>query len=308
MKKFLAVLLAVLMMVPMGTVAMAADTYTGPIVTVPDEFGYLTMGVGETLTIELEVLIPDKEYHVEWRSSNEEVATVDQNGKVTAHAPGRVTITALHDGYAPSSEITVYDDETYVFLSRKNPGEISRYAWSINSDDSCWSNFTLQKLGPDEVVDVTSKNSNNIFFKDVRGNTNDPTEKKYYVYYQLTPAEYELDDLDKEIEDSIIVTMKSGRTYEFPFVWVLTAYPYLSATPAFPEEIVLSPGETTTIHYEVIDKQEWLESYEPNVTRLDDDVTLGEIVKDGNKFSVSVTCMGEYFITYIRGSADSTEK
>jgi hypothetical protein len=55
---------------------------------------YNLVGIGSTVQLTATVL-PEEAFNknVTWRSSNRRVATVDQNGLVTAHRPGRTTIT-----------------------------------------------------------------------------------------------------------------------------------------------------------------------------------------------------------------------
>lgn len=51
---------------------------------------------------------------ITWSSSNKTVATVDVNGKVTAVAPGKATITAQTENYTATCEVTVYEVESDV--------------------------------------------------------------------------------------------------------------------------------------------------------------------------------------------------
>ena len=67
---------------------------------IPDE-DKKTLEVGSSVDLNKELTeeLPDvKGTVVTWTSSNENIATVDQNGKVTIKAPGQVTITAKKDG------------------------------------------------------------------------------------------------------------------------------------------------------------------------------------------------------------------
>ena len=70
-----------------------------------------TLIEGETLTL-VAVVSPDNatDKTVIWSTSDDKVATVDENGKITAVAPGTVTITATaneKDGVSASCEVTV---------------------------------------------------------------------------------------------------------------------------------------------------------------------------------------------------------
>ena len=66
----------------------------------------LTVGDSETLTA---IVLPDNATNkdVTWASSNEDVATVDENGKVTAVKAGTAIITATAGGKKASCEVTV---------------------------------------------------------------------------------------------------------------------------------------------------------------------------------------------------------
>ncbi len=78
----------------------------------------VTMEIGETL--QLQILPIDEEdklpqYNMEWKSSNPKVATVDDNGLITAIATGETKITALittgEQEYSASCVITILGDE-----------------------------------------------------------------------------------------------------------------------------------------------------------------------------------------------------
>lgn len=67
-----------------------------------------TMFAGNSLVLIATVLPSDATYStVTWSSSNTNVATVDQTGKVTAVASGSVTITATADGISDTCSVTV---------------------------------------------------------------------------------------------------------------------------------------------------------------------------------------------------------
>lgn len=83
---------------------------------------------GETAQLTLTIKpdnYPNKD--VTWSSSNEEVATVDQNGKVTAVGQGTVSIKAMNDdsGVYGEQVITVYDNtpanyKVHVYVTNEN--------------------------------------------------------------------------------------------------------------------------------------------------------------------------------------------
>ena len=82
--------------------SVAASSVAKPKITVSAE------GDKKTLIVEETVQLTAKEGEtaltgVEWKSSNEAVATVDQTGKVTAVAPGDASISATKEGYNKGS-------------------------------------------------------------------------------------------------------------------------------------------------------------------------------------------------------------
>ena len=86
-----------------------------------------TIKVGETLTLTAKVTPEGKK--VTWKSSDENKATVDENGKVTAKAEGKVDITANVDNKTATCNITiskVYDakNDTTTSLKDKSGNQI----------------------------------------------------------------------------------------------------------------------------------------------------------------------------------------
>ncbi|MCH5202891.1 MAG: Ig-like domain-containing protein, partial [Oscillospiraceae bacterium] len=79
-----------------------------------------TIKVGETTAFSA-IVTPDNatESDVVWSSSDESVATVDVEGKITAVGPGTTTITAEADGKSATVSLTVLQDVTAVSLNAK---------------------------------------------------------------------------------------------------------------------------------------------------------------------------------------------
>lgn len=73
--------------------------------------------------------------NIEYTSDNEEVATVDNNGKITALKPGAATIKVKCDGEAPKCVVTVLDDQYLITSSTKL---IDAKADTIASKGSGW--------------------------------------------------------------------------------------------------------------------------------------------------------------------------
>ncbi|MBQ1270047.1 MAG: Ig-like domain-containing protein, partial [Clostridia bacterium] len=80
---------------------------------------YSTITVGKTLALTVEITPADAVNKlVEWTSSNESVATVDENGVVTAVGEGEAVITGVTDDGA-------YAAETIVIITNVTPGDVS---------------------------------------------------------------------------------------------------------------------------------------------------------------------------------------
>lgn len=73
--------------------------------------------------------------NIEYTSDNEEVATVDNNGKITALKPGAATIKVKCDSEAPKCVVTVLDDQYLITSSTKL---IDANAKTIASKGSGW--------------------------------------------------------------------------------------------------------------------------------------------------------------------------
>lgn len=75
--------------------------------------------------------------NIEYTSDNEEVATVDNNGKITALKPGAATIKVKCDGEAPKCVVTVLDDQYLITdsssLSNGTKETIKTSGWYSNS-------------------------------------------------------------------------------------------------------------------------------------------------------------------------------
>lgn len=80
-----------------------------------------SMFTGETVSLTVEVFPLDAENkNIEWSSSNEEVVTVDADGKLTALTPGAatITVTAQDNGTTATCAVTVKNG--YVYDTERN--------------------------------------------------------------------------------------------------------------------------------------------------------------------------------------------
>lgn len=76
-------------------------------ITLDSNEGKLTVGNSHTIKATVAPEEVAAETTIEWSSSNEKVATVDSNGKVTAVSPGSATITATAGEESANYEVTV---------------------------------------------------------------------------------------------------------------------------------------------------------------------------------------------------------
>lgn len=86
-----------------------------------------------TATIQPENVV-DK--NVKWTSSNSGVANVDKNGKVTAVAPGKATITATINGKTATCEVSVYKVEEAAILKVDPKEPVKEVTVGVNEEAS----------------------------------------------------------------------------------------------------------------------------------------------------------------------------
>lgn len=116
MKKIAAYLLALLLVLQIVPVVAAQEDYTSGTLAPKQNVEYRDLLKVETKASILPVgstvqLTYTEGYNLTWFSTNEDVATVDDNGLVTAVAPGEVKITAVEGSYQDSVTIKVMGAE-----------------------------------------------------------------------------------------------------------------------------------------------------------------------------------------------------
>lgn len=115
----------------------------------------LDMYFNETSTLVATVTPSDAtDKFVTWSSSDESVATVDQNGKVTGITPGTatITVTTRDGGKTDSCEVTVKDTEITIY---KKDGKtyVNIHGWDPNYQYQIW---TFQHITSDLFLDTQS--------------------------------------------------------------------------------------------------------------------------------------------------------
>ena len=109
------------------------------------------LGIGETTALAANPLPWNYDLtDVQWTSSNEAVATVDQNGVVTAVAEGNAVVTAAHGDVTTSCTITVVDVDGnfYAYNYFSNDGN---YGYMIDVDMGT-SSYELMNISPVDFI------------------------------------------------------------------------------------------------------------------------------------------------------------
>lgn len=109
MKRIAAYLLALLLVLQMVP-AMADQTISGtqgPITSYRDKLQINAVTSTITVGMSIQLSTTDKYDNLKWKSDNEGIATVDEDGVVTGVAPGQVKITATEDSHSDSITIRV---------------------------------------------------------------------------------------------------------------------------------------------------------------------------------------------------------
>lgn len=146
----------------------------------------ITLKVGDTSTITAKDE-DGKDIAVKWTSSNPEVATVDQNGKITAVGPGTTTITATDEnGNEKSIEVTVVDKEPVkpaFTVDVKTNGNAATVTTDVTNKAEVEKDgnilpyeYVLKKVGPNGNTEIA----------------NVKTEDREYIFENLEDGDYEL--------------------------------------------------------------------------------------------------------------------
>ena len=137
---------------------------------------------------------------VTWSSSNSEVATVDINGKVTAVAPGKATITAQAGNGTATCEVIVYEVESDVEAPVINTSKpVDEVAVGINDQESQENIYNTLTSIVDNIAngnEVTSVNDETV--KKIKEALNG--NKVISTEVQVTPVkETEVNAQDKKV-------------------------------------------------------------------------------------------------------------
>lgn len=114
----------------------------------------VTLPAGGTSTLKATVLpVTALKKDVKWTSTNPEVASVDESGKITAHKPGTATIvvTTVDGGFTATCQVTVV---TYVANITLNHGSMQLY----NGDNATLSVSVLPENANNKEVSFNSSN------------------------------------------------------------------------------------------------------------------------------------------------------
>ena len=178
-----------------------------------------TIDVTETLDLDVTVKPSDATVQtVKWYSSNEEIATVDENGKVTPLKAGNVTITAISDD---SSSITAKCEVTitakaalegikvgtsnsfmsFLDITPEFSPNVTEY-WVNTTDIGTFSRVWVKAADPDATVEVTYDDPNVLLAQLHLGN-------EYTDYYDRWHVDK--NDYDQDATIFIDVTSQDGE-------------------------------------------------------------------------------------------------
>ena len=136
-------------------------TVTVPVTSVALDKNELSLEKGESAVLTASVNPDDAtDKTVTWESSDETVATVDENGKVTAVGGGTATITAKAGSVSATCEVTVTVPVTSVTLDKNElsleKGESAVLTAAVNPDDATDKTVTWESS--DETVATVDEN------------------------------------------------------------------------------------------------------------------------------------------------------
>jgi hypothetical protein len=123
-----------------------------PVINITLQWEVLTLVVDEETTIEAEVFPENAtDKVIKWSSSDEQIATVTENGKVTAVKAGKATITAKAGGKDASCEVTVNDKNNEINATVENGASLNvnevkarlGYSLSIVDGEAMWTGFAV---------------------------------------------------------------------------------------------------------------------------------------------------------------------
>ena len=106
-----------------------------------DKTGVL-MYVGDTEVLAPTIYPTGADESVEWTSSNENVATIDQNGKITAVSAGhtKITVTSIDNSHAfDTCDVTVTGDSQYVVINADADSTLTLNNVNGNNPNLCYS-------------------------------------------------------------------------------------------------------------------------------------------------------------------------
>ncbi len=132
---------AVLAMASIGLCACSEDDPNEPVIPTTIELSQseIKLTAGQTAQLTATVENGADDCLIEWESADETVATVDQNGEITAVNPGTTTITAKCNDASASCEVTVVPPTT-ISLSQNEmtlkTGETAQLTATAENADS----------------------------------------------------------------------------------------------------------------------------------------------------------------------------
>lgn len=150
--------------------------------------------MGSTATLEATVSPEDAvNKTITWTSSNEAVATVDENGVVTGVAPGTATITAAAGSFSDSCEVSVYKD----YVRKLNIAHTqTSYLSTTTGRDFLPVVAVMPEITGYSVYDGDTKIANAVHFRYTRVEKQEIDENSYKVVVEFAIKDENGNDLE----------------------------------------------------------------------------------------------------------------
>ncbi|MBQ7793688.1 MAG: fibronectin type III domain-containing protein [Clostridia bacterium] len=235
-------------------------------VTLDKETLDLVIGASETLNVTVE---PDNAANkkVVWKSDNEAVATVDENGVVTGVATGeaQITVTSVDGGYIDTCKVTVIDENTPTvpqgLTITSKTGKSVEFSWSASTGKSGVDGYNVYRDG--ELIATVDECK----FLDDTG-----TEGVEYVY----TVEAFYGDLVSSASDGLTVILESPKIVEVvPESQEIFGSNQAQKVYVYYKDTFNSDGSSLKVEYKANGAEEYTE-----YTLTDEEIETGKVTED----------------------------
>ena len=258
-------------------------TVTQPVTSVSLNESNLSMFTGGTVTLAARVA-PDNatNKNVTWSSNNEAVATVDNNGKVTAVSAGTATITVTtEDGQKTAACKVTVTDKTYTISA--DPTALNFGSAYTGYAQPAAQTVILTNTG-NQPVTLTQPTADNYVIGMLSATTLEPNATATFTVQSkagLAPGNY---------DENILITGSSSASASVATSFTVRERPYIPPTPPSVSEETIDaindaePGETVSVALKDGDTTLDAEVFETLAGR---DITLEIALEGGVTWSVN---------------------